>query len=74
MNNFISHKKETNLLWLRLMPFVVVGALAFSSTSASNLNDTFRVYLVFLEAKLFILVMYFITSKFSKRGKKSLLL
>ena len=70
MSNFVSRKQELNLAWLRIMPYAAFGAIAFSVTSAANLNNILTVYLVLLEAKLGIVLIYFLVSQLTKRARK----
>jgi hypothetical protein len=49
-----------------MVPFVVIGAIAFSLTSATELNVYLRAYLVLLEVKVIIVLLYFLNTKFAK--------
>lgn len=71
MTNSNTGKLERNLTWLRLIPYAAFGALAFSLTSAANLNYFLRGYLVLLEAQAGIVVIYFLMSKLARINKRN---
>ncbi|MFB2877225.1 hypothetical protein [Floridanema aerugineum] len=66
MNNSIYPKRNWLSSGWRMVPFVVIGAIAFSLTSATELNVYLRAYLVLLEVKVIIVLLYFLNTKFAK--------
>jgi hypothetical protein len=57
--------------WLRLLPFVGLGALVFALNSGIETNYFLKGYLTLLELQTAILVLYFLTKM--GRSKKRLL-
>jgi len=51
---------------LRFLPFALVGLVAFAINSNSDLHPYLQISIVLFEAKLGILIVYFLAKKFSK--------
>ncbi|MGE5657895.1 MAG: hypothetical protein ACM37W_14920 [Actinomycetota bacterium] len=70
MSDFNSHKIEETLNWMRLLPYAAFGILAFSLTSAADLNYFVKAYLVLLEAQAMMALIYFLRPKLTKSSKR----
>jgi hypothetical protein len=51
---------------LRFLPFALVGLVAFAINSNSDLHPYLQISIVLFEAKLGILIVYFLAKKLSK--------
>jgi hypothetical protein len=59
-----------NPLW-RVLPYGTLGVVIFALTSTAHLNGFLSVYLVLLEAKLGILILYFLIRKIRANNRQS---
>ncbi len=65
-----SRKLDTTRKMMRSLPYVIVGALIFSFHSSANLNDFLSVYLILLEAKISLLLIYWLSGGFKSNKNK----
>jgi hypothetical protein len=54
---------------LKFLPLAIVGIVAFAINSNSAIHPYLQVYIVLLEAKLGILVIYLLAKQFTKSTK-----
>ncbi|MCT7979559.1 hypothetical protein [Laspinema olomoucense] len=57
---------KANIKKMSLVPFVILGILAFTGTSSLNLSYFWRGYVVLLETQAGLVILYFLMHKLSK--------
>ncbi|PSF38521.1 hypothetical protein C7H19_05930 [Aphanothece hegewaldii CCALA 016] len=68
MNHYLSSKISPK--WLRLVPFLAMGGIIFTFNSTLELNYMIRGYLLFLEAQIGIVILYYWVTKVIRTNKK----
>ena len=70
MSNLKNQKLILSFHRLRLVPYLTIGYLIFYFNSNLDFNYLVKGYLVLMESQLSIILIYFLTAKFSSKPHK----
>ncbi len=70
MSNLNNQRLILNFNRLRIVPYIAIGCLIFYLNSNLDLNYIVKGYLVLMESQLCIILIYFLSAKFTSKGHK----